>query len=192
MSGRILLGAAVLAAIVAALLILRGVREPAARAPAARDAAALPPSPRSAVTVPDAGVADDPAHDDDSATDDTDDDPAAAEAARLAEFAASAQRARQRRMSSAVRGALAGVVRACAPELGTATPAPRAPIFLRTDARWTAGQISLRDIDVRLGAQPAPPRFARCVRDRATALQLPWIADEATGSAPLSFTFSSP
>jgi hypothetical protein len=132
----------------------------------------------SAVEKAGAATAEAPGNDETAAT---------AAAARGAEEATDAERSRRGRLTSSVRGALAGVVRACASHLGD----PRSTIFIQLDARIDGDGVSLANVDVRTGVQ-AEAAFARCVLDRSAAIRLPLSFVGTNGSIRVSLSFTAP
>jgi len=115
------------------------------------------------------------------------DETAATAAARGAEEATDAERSRRGRLTSSVRGALAGVVRTCASHLGD----PRSTIFIQLDARIDGDHVSLANVDVRTGVQ-AEAAFARCVLDRSAAIRLPLSFVGTDRSIRVSLSFTAP
>lgn len=112
---------------------------------------------------------------------------ATAAAARGVEGVTDAERSYRGRLTSSVRGALAGVVRACASQLGD----PRSTIFIQLDARIDGDAVSLANVDVRTGAQ-AEAAFARCVLDRSAAIRLPLSFSGTNRSIRVALTFAAP
>jgi hypothetical protein len=110
-----------------------------------------------------------------------------AAAARGTEEATDAERSQRGRLTSSVRGALAGVVRACASHLGD----PRSTIFIQLEARIDGDDVSLANVDVRTGVQ-TEAAFARCVLDRSAAIRLPLSFAGTNRPVLVSLSFTAP